>query len=226
MWQSLFAPFQSVMSWALTFFYGITVHIGLPSYGLAIILLTVVIKMLLYPLTVKQVKSMKAMQQLAPRMKEIREKYKDNKDGQEKMQREVAALYKEGGVNPLASCLPMLVQMPFFIAIFFAIRDYSYVSNPSFLWIVNLAQANPSDPYYILPLLSGLTTYISTKQTMTDQSQQNKALLYVMPVMVGWFSVQFPAGLALYWVVSNIMQILQQWWLNRTPDAVQEGARS
>lgn len=224
--ESLFAPVVSVMSWALTFFYGVTEHIGLPNYGLAIILLTVAIKMVLYPLTVKQVKSMKAMQQMAPKMKEIREKYKDNKDGQEKMQREMAALYKDGGVNPFASCLPMLVQMPFLIAIFFAIRAYNYGSDPSFLWIANLAQANPSDKLYILPLLSALTTYIASKQTMTDPSSQNKAMLYVMPVMVGWFSVQFPAGLALYWVMSNIMQILQQWWVNRTPDAVQEEARS
>lgn len=205
----------------LTFFYGLTVQAGLPSYGVAIILLTIVIKVVLYPLTVKQVKSMKAMSQIAPKMKEIQTKYKDNR---QKMNEEVSKLYKEAGVNPVAGCLPMLVQMPFFIAIFYAIRDFQYLSDPSFLWISSLSQASPSDPFYIIPALAAATTYIQTKQTMTDQSQQNKMMMYMMPVMIGWFSVQFPAGLALYWVVSNIIQIAQQWWLTRKTVAVQGGA--
>lgn len=222
MWDAILAPIESVMSWALTFLYNLTVQAGWPSYGLAIILLTIAIKMILYPLTVKQVRSMKAMQNIAPKMKEIQEKYKDNK---EKQQKEVANLYKEAGVNPLAGCLPLLVQMPFFISIFFVIKGFHYESNPSFLWISNLAQENPSDPYLILPALAAITTYITSKQTMTDNSQQNKAMLFVMPIMIGWFSYQFPAGLALYWVVSNFVQVIQQWWLNRTATVGQGEAR-
>jgi len=96
------------MQSALTFFYGLTKSVGVPSYGIAIILLTIAIKMILYPLTVKQVKSMKAMQDLQPKMKEMQEKYKGNP---EKLQKEMAALYKDAGVNPLSGCLPLIVQM-------------------------------------------------------------------------------------------------------------------
>ncbi len=211
-----------LMKAALTFFYNITAKMGVPSYGIAIILLTIAIKMILYPLTVKQVKSMKAMQDIAPKLKALQEKYKDNK---EKMNREVATLYKEAGVNPLAGCLPLIIQMPFFIAIFFAIKEYTYVSNPGFLWLANLAQDNPSDPYYILPVLAAATTYISTKQTTTDQSQQNKMMLMFMPLFIGYITITFPAGLGLYWVVSNVVQIAQQWWLYKPAAAAQGGAR-
>lgn len=211
-----------LMKAALTFFYNITTQVGFPSYGIAIILLTIVIKMALYPLTVKQVRSMKAMQDIAPKMKALQEKYKDNK---EKLNKEIATLYKDAGVNPLAGCLPLVIQMPFFIAIFFAIKEYTYVSNPSFLWIVNLAQDNPSDPYYILPALAALTTYVSTKQTSTEQTQQTKMMLMFMPLFIGYITITFPAGLGLYWVVSNLVQIAQQWWLYRPQAAKQEGAR-
>jgi len=215
-----------LMKSALTFFYNITVKAGVPNYGLAIILMTIVIKMLLYPLTVKQVKSMKAMQDIAPKMKALQEKYKDNK---EKLQREMAQLYKDAGVNPLAGCLPLIIQMRFFIAIFFAIREYTYASDPSFLWIKNLAQGtslqDPSDPYYILPALAAITTYVSTKQTTTDPSQQNKMILMFMPIFIGWITITFPAGLGLYWVVSNIIQIIQQWWLYRPAATAQGGTR-
>lgn len=211
-----------LMKAALTFFYNITNQFGFPSYGIAIILLTIVIKMALYPLTVKQVKSMKAMQEIAPKMKALQEKYKDNK---EKLNKEVAELYRTAGVNPLAGCLPLLIQMPFFIAIFFAIKEYTYVSNPKFLWIANLAQDNPSDPYYILPALAAITTYVSTKQTSTEQTQQTKMMLMFMPLFIGYITITFPAGLGLYWVVSNLVQIAQQWWLYRPQAATQEGAR-
>lgn len=210
----MFDYFIGLMQSALTFFYNLTASLGFPNYGLAIIFLTLLIKLLLYPLTVKQVKSMKAMQELAPKMKALQEKYKDNK---EKLQTEMAKLYKETGVNPLAGCLPMIVQMPFLFAIFFAIRDYQYVSNPSFLWIANLAQHSPSDPYYIIPALAAITTYFSSKQTTTDMSQQNKAMLIFMPLFIGYITISFPAGLGLYWVVSNLAQIAQQWWLYRSP---------
>jgi YidC/Oxa1 family membrane protein insertase len=196
---------------ALTFFYNITSYMGFPSYGVAIILMTVVIKILFYPLTVKQVRSMKAMRELGPKLKELQEKHKDNKV---KGQEEVAALYKEAGVNPLAGCLPLLIQMPFLSGIFYAIRNFSYVSQPSFLWIKTLSSA---DPFYILPVLAAITTYISSQQTMTDSSQQNKMMLLFMPVMIGYMTMKFPSGLGLYWVVGNIIQIAQQRFLYKTP---------
>lgn len=199
----------------LTVFYNLTAGIGIANYGLAIILLTLVIKIVLYPLTVKQIQSMRGMQEIQPKVKALQEKYKGNP---EKMNKEMAAIYKEHHVNPLAGCLPLLIQMPFLIAIFFAIRDYQYLQQPNFLWVQDLAHP---DPLYILPALSALTTFIQTKQTTIDNSQQNKMMLYFMPLFIGYISLSFPSGLVLYWVMSNIAQIVQQWWLYRKPAQVQ-----
>jgi len=218
----LSSMFNFIVVWmqaALSYLYDITVSFGIPNYGIAIILLTVVIKMLLYPLTVKQVKSMKAMQDLAPKMKALQEKYKDNK---EKLNAEMATLYKNAGVNPVAGCLPLLVQMPFLIAIFYAIRDYNYTGNPSFLWIANLSQTSPSDPYYIIPVLAAATTYFSSRQTTTQMTDQNRIMLMMMPLFIGYLTISFPAGLGIYWVVSNFIQIGQQWWVNRKPKVIGE----
>lgn len=201
------------MQAVLQFFYGITQTLGFANYGLAIILLTIVIKMVLYPLTAKQVKSMKSMSELQPKIKALQEKYKGNP---EKVNKEVANMYKESGVNPLAGCLPLLVQMPILLAMFWAIKDFKYVGDTSFLWITNLAQTSPSDPYYILPVLAAVTTYIQSKQTTMESSgQQAKMMLYIMPLFIGYITIGFPAGLGIYWVMSNIIQIMQQWWMYR-----------
>lgn len=193
----------------LTFFYNVTASMGFANYGVAIILITLAIKVILYPLTVKQVKGMKAMQDLQPKMKELQDKYKSNP---EKLNKEMALLYKESGVNPLAGCLPLLVQMPILMGIFFAIRDYQYAHIPSFLWMSDLSGP---DPLYILPILSAVTTYIQQKQTATDMNQQTKIMMNFMPLFIGYISITFPGGLVLYWVVSNIFQIAQQWWMYR-----------
>ncbi len=212
---------SNIMQSALTFFYNLTVNMGFASYGIAIILLTLAIKAILYPLTVKQVKSMKGMQDIQPKMKQLQEKYKGNP---EKLNKELAALYKEAGVNPLAGCLPLIVQMPFLIAIFFAIRDYHYVQQPpSFLWMTDLAQP---DGTYILPILSAVTTYIQQKQTTSEMTQQTKMMMIFMPLFIGYISLTFPGGLVLYWVVSNLFQIFQQWFMYRNkPSVAGEEAR-
>jgi len=207
-------PISHFLQQILLFFYGLTETIGFPSYGMAIIMLTIVIKMSLYPLTVKQVKSMKSMQELQPKVKELQAKLKGNP---EKLNKEMAALYKEAGVNPLAGCLPLIVQMPFLIGIFYAIRDFQYVDQTSFLWFTDLAHP---DPFYILPVVSALTTYLQQKQTTADMSQQNKMMMIFMPLFVGYISLYFPAGLVLYWSVCNIIQIAQQWWMYRKKPAV------
>lgn len=196
----------------LTFFYNVTASMGMASYGVAIILVTIAIKLVLYPLTVKQVEGMKAMQELQPKMKELQEKYKDNP---EKLNKQMALLYKESGANPLAGCLPLIVQMPILMGIFFAIRDYQYAPDhlTSFIWIPNLSMP---DPLYILPIISAVTTYIQQKQTTgADANQQAKMMMNIMPVFIGYISLTFPAGLVLYWVVSNVCQIAQQWWMYR-----------
>ena len=208
------------MQEALTFFYLMTQKAGYPSYGLAIILLTVAIKLLMYPLTVKQVKSMKAVQEMQPKVKALQEKYKDNK---ERLQTEIASLYKENKVNPLSGCLPLIVQMPILMGIFFAIKEYTYQGPTGFLWIANLQQGtsltDPSDPYFIIPLLCAVTTYVQQKQTTTEMTQQNKMMLMFMPVFIGYITITFPAGLGIYWVVSNFVQIVQQWFMYRNTTA-------
>ena len=189
---------------ALTFMYGVTETMGVPSYGIAIILMTVIIKIALYPITKKQIESMKAI------MKEIQAKYKDDK---QRLNLELANLYKTEGVNPLSGCLPLLIQMPIMIGIFYGIRDFQYVGPANFLWMESIS--NP-DPCYILPILSALTTFIQSKQTMPEGGgAQGKMMLYFMPLFIGYISFTFPAGLVIYWVVMNIMQIAQQAMMNK-----------
>lgn len=208
------------MQQALTFFYMLTQKVGYPSYGVAIILLTVAIKMVMYPLTVKQVKSMKAMQEIQPKVKALQEKYKDNK---ERLQSEIADLYKANKVNPVSGCLPLIVQMPILMGIFFAIKEYQYEGPTKFLWIENLQQGtaltDPSDPFFVIPLLCALTTYVQQKQTTTEMTQQNKMMLIFMPAFIGYITITFPAGLGIYWVVSNSVQIVQQWFMSRNSTA-------
>lgn len=204
--------FDTLIGWLqgiLELFFQFSSMIGLENYGIAIVLMTIVIKMLLYPLTIKQVKSMKGMQDMQPEMKRLQEKYKKSP---EILQKEMARLYKESGVNPLAGCLPLVAQMPILMGMFYALQSFTYAGDPSFLWVKNLSEA---DPYYILPVLSALTTYIQQKQTTTEANQQMKMMMIFMPLFIGWISCTFPAGLVIYWVVSNIMQILQQWWMYR-----------
>lgn len=201
---------SNIVQQVITFLYGLTNMLGVPSYGLAIVIMTIIVKLILYPLTKKQIESTKAMMSIQPKMKEIQEKYKDDK---QRLNMELANLYKNEGVNPLAGCLPLLVQMPIMIGIFYGIRDFSYAGPSNFLWMESIS--NP-DPMYILPVLSALTTFIQSRQTMPDTSSpQNKLMLYFMPLFIGYISLNFPAGLVIYWVVMNIMQIGQQALMNK-----------
>lgn len=201
---------SNIVQQVITVLYNMTATVGLPNYGLAIIIMTIIVKILLYPLTKKQIESTKAMMAMQPKMKAIQEKYKNDK---QRLNMELANLYKQENVNPLAGCLPLLVQMPIMIGIFYGIRDFHYVGPSNFLWIQSIS--NP-DPMYILPVLSALTTFVQSKQTMPDTSSaQNKMMLYFMPLFIGYISFSFPAGLVLYWVVMNLMQIGQQALMNK-----------
>ena len=190
--------------------YELTRLIGEPSYGLAIIIMTILIKLILSPLTAKQIASTRAMSRIQPKMKELQARYKDDKVT---LNQKMSELYKSEGVNPLAGCLPLLIQMPIMIGIFYGIRDFQYAGPSAFLWMQSIADP---DPYYILPILSALTTFIQSKQTMPpSDNPQGKIMLYFMPLFIGYISLKFPAGLVLYWVVMNIMQIGQQFLLDR-----------
>ena len=204
----------NIVQQVMTVLYSFTESMGIPNLGLAIVLMTIIIKLIMYPLTQKQIQSTKAMMEIQPKMKALQEKYKDDK---QRLNMELANLYKSEGVNPLAGCLPLVIQMPIMIGIFYGIRDYDYAAHPeivtSFLWLKDISLA---DPTYILPVLSALTTYIQTKQTMpAGGGAQNKMMAYFMPLFIGYISLTFPAGLVLYWVVMNIMQIAQQSIMNR-----------
>ena len=197
---------------------------GFPNYGLAIVLMTVIIKIILFPLTKKQIESTRAMMSIQPKMKEIQEKYKNDKV---RLNQELAKLYKDQGVNPMAGCLPLLIQMPILFGIYYAVRDFQYEGPANFLWMENIA--NP-DPMYILPVVSAVTTYIQAKQTMpkknpNDKQQdglmgmmQGQMMTYFMPLFIGYISLSFPAALVLYWIVMNIMQIAQQAYINSQMD--------
>lgn len=194
--------------------YEFTVTIGIPSYALAITLMTIFLKLILYPLSVKQMKSMKNMQMIQPKMEQLQKKYKNDK---EKLNAAVMDLYKKYNVNPMAGCLPVLVQLPILLSLFRALRDFTFepLEHATFFWISNLS--NP-DPYYILPVLVGAATFLQSKfTTPTGAGGQQAMMLYFMPLMMGWVSMQFPAGLCLYWVVFNTLGVVQQVIINRQP---------
>lgn len=180
------------------------------SYGWGIIIVTLIVRLILLPLNVKQIKSSKAMQDIQPLMKEINEKY-TSKDAttQQKKQQETMDLFQKHGVNPLAGCLPVIVQMPILIAIYHAIRRTSEISNGEFLWF---ALGDP-DPYHILPLIAAGATFLQQKLMMSGnpagQNPQMMVMLYMMPIMIGVIAFFFPSALALYWVVGNIFMVAQ-----------------
>ena len=214
---TIFQPIEDLLGFVLQLLFNLTDIVGLGSYGMAIILLTIIIKMLLYPLTVKQVKSMKAMQELSPKMKKLQEKYKDNP---QLMQQKLGALYQEAGVNPLAGCLPLLVQMPILMGMYYALYNFQYPSAEAaaFLWLPSMSEP---DPLYILPILSALTTYLQQKMSTTEMNAQMKIMMTVMPLFIGWISLQFPSGLVLYWVTMNVVQTVQPWSMYRGGDEPQ-----
>ncbi|MDI6879529.1 MAG: YidC/Oxa1 family membrane protein insertase [Desulfitobacteriaceae bacterium] len=196
----------------LELLYRVSAQIGLPNYGVAIILLTIIIKMLIFPLTWKQMASMRKMADLQPKVKDLQKKLKDDP---KKSQAAVMELYKEYNVNPMGGCLPILIQLPIFWSLYSTLLHFPYgsVANSQFLWF-NLTQ---KDPLYILAVLAALTTFLQTKVSSPNASSDptQRMMLYFMPLMFGYISATVPSGLALYWVTMNIMSILQQLFINR-----------
>lgn len=177
------------------------------SYGIAIIVFTVIIKVILFPLNVKQINSTTKMSAIQPEMKKLQDKYKNDP---QRAQQEIMKLYKENGVNPLGGCLPMLIQMPILIALFAVFKNMQSIEGVRFLWIADLSQP---DKFYILPVLSALTTFFSSKlmQPAGDsaQSKQTSTMNIGMSIFLGVMSLSFRGALVLYWVVNNILQIAQ-----------------
>jgi len=201
----------------LKWFYGFT-H----NYGVAIILLTVVIKIIFWPLTHKSYKSMQGMKKLQPKMTQIREKYKDDR---EKLNQELMMLYKTHKVNPLGGCLPMALQIPFFFALYRMLYgSVELLHEPFFLWINDLTAPDRLDigvqiPYLgglpVLTLLMGASMFIQQKMTPTTGDPRQEKMMPMMPIVFTFFFINFPSGLVLYWLVNNLLSIVQQSWINR-----------
>lgn len=184
----------------------------LGNYGLAIVLITVIIKIIFYPLTKHSLKSMKEMQKIQPQLAALKEKYKDNK---EKLNKEMMELYKRYKINPVGGCLPMVLQIPVFIALY----EVLYVAielrhAPLFLWIHDLSD---KDPYYITPIIMGATMFLQQKMTPSTVDPNQAKIMLIMPIIFTFMFLNFPSGLVLYWLVNNVLSIAQQYYIQRAP---------
>lgn len=205
------------MTSLLNILYNFSASLGFPNYGLAIILLTILIKTIIYPLTYKQMKSMRKTIDLQPKIKAIQAKHKNNK---EKANAAVMELYKEHKVNPMGGCLPILVQLPIFWALYITLLHFQYGPNPAaytFLFFdLTKTYGFVLSYYLILPIFAAATTYLQTKITNPNTSDPTqKTMLYLMPAFFAYISATVPAGLALYWVTMNVVSIFQQLYINR-----------
>lgn len=187
------------------------------KYGLSIIIVTILVRLAILPLMIKQTRNSKAMQALQPEMQRLKEQYssKDQKT-QQKLQQETMALFQKHGVNPFAGCFPLLIQMPILIGFYHAISRTAIIKQYTFLWF----DLGSPDPIYLLPLIAGATTFIQQKMTMAGTENQNPQMammLWIMPIMIIVFAINFPAALSLYWVVGNIFMIVQTYFI-KGPD--------
>ena len=203
------------MVWILNFFEDI-----IPNYGVAIILLTILVRLVFWPLTRKSTEGMKKMQEIQPLLKELQAKFKDNP---QRLQQETIALYREKKVNPFSSCLPMLIQIPIFIALFNVLRSMVELRYAGFLWIDDLSAPEhlfaswfPFGGLNILPILMAATMYLQSKLTPSagDPNQQ-RMMTVIMPIMMLVMFYNFASALSLYWTVSQVLSIVQMWMMRR-----------
>ena len=239
------APITNLLVWLSSYLWD--------SLGLAIIALTIIVNLALYPLTIRQIKTTKAMQSMQPKLKEIQAKYAKDK---QKLAQEQMKLYKESGMSPTGCLLPMLVQMPVWIALFYSIRNLIGDTPEAFMRLAELLYSNPAlhtsipipsdflwfnlalpDSTFVLPILVGASMWVSQKMSMTSsadprQAQQNRMMLWMMPLMFTFISLQFPSGLAVFWFTSTtirvVMQFMQSGWGGLWPSRAQaqEAAKS
>lgn len=203
----IYGLLKSAISWLLFAMHHLT-----GNFGVAIILATVVIKIILLPLTLKQDKSMRSMKKLQPELEKIKKQYKDNP---QMVQQKTMELYKENKVNPAGGCLPLLIQLPILWALFGVLRDTNTVpQNATFLW---MHLVNP-DPYYILPILNGVVSFLQQKLMGSSDNPQMKNMMYIFPIMMVFISYKMPAGLQIYWLVSSVAAVVQQYLIMKKGD--------
>jgi len=208
-------PLTRFFEIALDKLYGV-----IPNYGLAIIVLTILVRICTAPLMAKQMRSAERMRALQPQMKELQERYKDDR---QKQSEETMKLYREEKVNPVAGCLPLVLQFPVLIGLFYALRSSIGLRHAPFaLWITDLSQPATlfvvpgiDFPIRLLPLIMGASMFVQQKMTPTTgmDPTQAKMMLIMMPAMMLFISYTFPSGLVLYWTVSNLLGIAQQYWI-------------
>ncbi len=183
------------------------------SYGLGIIVYTILIRLLILPLMANQTESMVKMQEIQPQLQALQKKYSSrDQESMMAMQAEQKALYKEANVSPFASFLPLLVQLPILMALYSAIQTTKILQQGTFLWV----QLGDRDPYFILPILAAAFTFLSSYLVMMGQPEKNTmttAMTFLMPLMIFFFAINVPSVLSLYWVVSNAFQVAQTWTL-------------
>lgn len=199
--------------WFMNFLY---TYLG--NYGLAIIGITILVKILFYPLTHKSMSSMKAMQALQPQINALRNRYKDDR---QRLNQETMALYKKHKVNPMGGCLPIVIQIPVFFALYTTFSVAVELQGaPLFLWIRDLSKA---DPYYVLPILMGASMFIQQKMTPTVGDPRQAKMMLLMPVVFTYFFLNLPTGLVLYWLINNVLSIGQQYYMDRRARARGQG---
>jgi YidC/Oxa1 family membrane protein insertase len=186
------------------------IHVVVPNWGFAIIVLTILLKAVTWWPTTKSMQSMKQMAKLKPELDKLKEKYGDDKN---RLNMEMMELYKKRGVSPFGGCLPMLIQMPIYIALYSMLGNSVELYRSSFVgWIHDLTAA---DPYYVLPALTGLLMFAQQRLSPTPPDAQQKTMMYMMPVMFTAFSIFLPAGLTIYILTNTLLTMAQQYWMNR-----------
>lgn len=208
------------MAYALDFIYNI---VG--NYGLAIIIFTLLIKLVLYPLTAKQTRSMREMQEIQPEMKKIQEEFDDDK---EKQQEAMMELYQEHGVNPAAGCLPMIVQMAILIPLYrtiFALGDK--MAAESFLWIGTITNGSLAEPDIAIVLLNAVIMFGQTYMTQKISGGEGKSnkMMYMMPLFIIFIGFRLPSGVLLYWFTSTLFTVGQQYFLSKEPSRIKGDAK-
>jgi len=177
------------------------------NFGVSIIIVTILIKIALLPLTLKQDKSTKEMKKLQPEIEKLKEKYANDK---QMLNIKTMELYKEHKVNPLGGCLPLLLQLPILFALFGVLRNGIIPKDSSFLWL----KLSVPDPFYVLPVLNGAVSFFQQKlMGSADSNPQMKNMMYIFPIMMIMISYKMPSGLQLYWLTSSILAVVQQYFI-------------
>ncbi len=203
-WDKVVYPVSVTLDWFADLLWG--------QYGLSIMIVTIIVRLIILPLSLKQYRSSKQMQAIQPELKKLKEKYKNDT---KKQQEETMKLFQQHGVNPLAGCFPLIIQMPILIALYHAIIRDPEIKSSHFLWL----ELGAHDPF-VLPILAAITTFVQQKimSSQNPMNSQMKGLMYVFPVLIFIMARSFPSALPLYWVCGNLFMIVQTYFIYGRPN--------